>query len=231
MFAHLTGFSLPENKPSVEGAFQLLNDPMMYRLITSMAIALINDEDIELIVNGKFNMEYTASDVKMFLKYFFNLEDWTLRDRQRYVEKVEDPQLTRYYKIALKKDKNYLLWKLGAAPEQDFGKMMKDMLNDSYYNFKEQSDTKPELAQKWARIAVKIGDRIESYDKEVKGGSDGADFLANVEFKIKSVASNTKPKEENDDNAIEDDIPHIGDLEEEHPTLQSDKEEVEDEDE
>lgn len=215
MYSHFTNHVVDEDSAPVDGAFKLINDPMMYRLITSMAIALMDDQDIELIVNGKFNMEYTSEDIKMFLKYFFNLDGWALKERQDYVEKVKDPQLSQYYKIALKKDKGYLMWKLGAAPELDYGKMMKDMVTDSYYNFKEQGDVKPELAQKWARVAIKLTDKIEKYNKEKKG--DGAEsFMDNFEFEIKSVASE---KEEAGKEDIEDEIPHISDMQEDHPAL------------
>lgn len=74
-FVYFTNHSFPENVPSLDGAIKILNDPLMYRLITSMALALITDEDIELIVNGKYNMEYSSDDVKMFLKYFFNVSE------------------------------------------------------------------------------------------------------------------------------------------------------------
>ena len=75
MFCHFTGLQFPEKLDKVDGAFKLLNDPLMYRLITSMGLALITDEDIELIINGKFNMEYSAEDIKLFLKYFFNVSE------------------------------------------------------------------------------------------------------------------------------------------------------------
>lgn len=184
MFCHLTNFSFPERLPTVHRAFQLIDDPLMYRLVTSMALAKMNDEDIDLIVNGKFNMEYEASDIKMFLKYFFKVDDWTLRDRQKYVDRISDPSLLPYYKMALKGDKDYLLWKLGAAPEKDFGLMLKDMVHDSYYNFKEQSKVKPSIAQKWAGLAIKLTDRLDNLQKEEN--KSAANFLDNFEFKIKS---------------------------------------------
>lgn len=129
-------------------------------------------------------MEYEVEDVKMFLKYFFNVDDWTLRDRQNYVNGITDPNLLKFYKMALKGDKDYLLWKLGAAPEKDFGMMLKDMVHDSYYNFKEQSKVKPSVAQKWAGLAIKLTDRLDNLEKGDKKG--GANFFENYEFKIKS---------------------------------------------
>ncbi len=186
MFCHFTGFSFPEKLDSIDGAFKLLNDPLMYRLITSMALCLITDEDIELIINGKFNMEYSAEDVKLFLKYFFNVQDWTLRDRQMFVATITEPQLLKYYKIALKGDKEHLLWKLGVTPDKDFKDMLADMVHDSYYNFKEQSKIRPELAQKWAGLTIKLTERIDTLQKEE---SKGASLLEEIEFKIKTFSS------------------------------------------
>jgi len=184
MVCYLTNFSFPEKLNSPKKAFQLLNDPLMYRLITSMALGRITDEDIELIVNGKFNMEYEAEDIHLFLKYFFNVREWTLKDRQNYVKMINEPQLLKFYKMALKGDKDYLLWKLGAAPEKDFSLMLKDMVHDSYYNFKEQSKIRPDLAQKWGTLAIKLTDKIDKLETTKEKSS--AEFLENFEFKIKS---------------------------------------------
>ena len=41
----------------VSGSFKLLNDRLMYRLMTSLALANVNSEDIELIINGKYDID------------------------------------------------------------------------------------------------------------------------------------------------------------------------------
>jgi len=197
MFSHLTGFHINGDFISPKKAFQLISDPLMYRLVTALALARIDDQDIDMISNGKFNVEYAAEDIELFLKYFFNVSDWTLSERQQYVNNIEDPELNKYYKMALKGDKDYLLWKLGAAPEKDFGEMLRDMVNDSYYNFKEQSKIKPAVAQRWAGLAIKLTDRIDSLQKEDQ--KSAANFLENYEFKIKTnVEVFEKPKHLND---------------------------------
>lgn len=184
MFCYFTNFSFPEKMHDPKKAFELIDDPLMYRLITSLALTKVNDEDLEIIVNGKFNMDYSVEDIKIFLKYFFNTEGWTLKDRQDYVNTVTDQQLKPFYKMALKGDKDYLMWKLGAAPEKDFNMMLKDMIHDAYYNFKEQSKVKPDVAQRWANLTVKIADKIDNYEKDDKKSAQS--FLDNFDFKIKS---------------------------------------------
>lgn len=149
MYGHLFNvYSSAVTPVDIEGAFTLLGDPLMKRLVSSLAVANITTEDIELIVNGKYNVEYSHENIKLFLKYFFDVEDFTFADKKRLVEAVKDPDIKKFYKIALKGDKDYLLWKLGAAPDKSFDMMLRDMMSDSYYNFKERSRVDPELAQK-----------------------------------------------------------------------------------
>ena len=155
----------------------------MYRLITSLAFAKITDEDIELIVNGKYNIQYSSDDIEQFLYYFFDVANWSLARKKEYVEQVSSPDLKKFYKLALKGNKDYLVWKLGAAPDKSFDQMLRDMMTDSYYNFKERSKADPELAQKWGGLAVKLTDRLERLEKET---IDKKDLFDTVVFKLKS---------------------------------------------
>ena len=54
---------------SLEGALNLMNDRLMYRLMTSLALAGVQPEDIELIINGKYDVEYSSENVDQFLFY------------------------------------------------------------------------------------------------------------------------------------------------------------------
>jgi len=148
MFGYLYKISVPDGVEGIEGAFDILNDPLMYRLITSMALAKITDEDIELIVNGKYNIQYGSDDIEQFLYYFFDIASWSLARKKEYVNQISSPDLKKFYKLALKGNKDYLVWKLGAAPDKSFDQMLRDMMTDSYYNFKERAKSDPELAQK-----------------------------------------------------------------------------------
>lgn len=215
MFGHRFQVQLPMGTSGISGAYRILNDPLMYRLITSMALANVNDEDIELIVNGKYNIEYATEDIVEFLHYFFNVKDWTLVEKQKFVDAVKSSDLKNAYRLALKGDKDYLLWKLGAAPEKPFDEMLKDMMVDSYYNFKERSKADPDMAQKWGALAVKITDRLEKLEKET---TDRKDMFADIEFQIRD--DETAPHEKQNSSTtvnvkigtITSDIPHIENL-------------------
>lgn len=210
MFGYKFNFVLPEGVLGIAGAFKIINDPLMYRLITSMALANITDEDIELIVNGKYNIEYSSEDVTCFLHYFFNLKDWTIQDKLKFVESTIRPELKSAYNLALKGDKDYLLWKLGAAPDKSFDSMIRDMMVDSYYNFKERSKTDPELAQKWGTLAIKLTDRLEKLEKET---ADKKDMFTDIQFNIKrssSDASHDVPEPSSIN--INVTLPHLDDL-------------------
>lgn len=148
MYSHLTGFRVHKNMAGVEGALRLSEDPLMYRYITSLALARINDKDIELIVGSKFNPDYSVEDINLFLHYFFDVKSWSVKDKQEYVSKVTDPSLKEIYKDSLKHDKEYIMWKLGGKADLSIEEMMKDMAQDSYYNFKEKSRREPDEAQK-----------------------------------------------------------------------------------
>ena len=202
MFGHLFKVDVPSGTDGIDGAFKVMNDPLMYRLITSMALAGITDEDIELIVNGKYNIEYASEDIQEFLHYFFNVAEWSIGDKQDFVAQVEIPELKKFYKLALRGDKDYLLWKLGAAPDRSFDLMLRDMMTDSYYNFKERSKGDPDLAQRWGALAIKLTDRIDRLEKDT---GDKKDFFAEFNVKLKSY------REDQNDDKSSDDI-HISDL-------------------
>ncbi len=74
MFAYLYKVYTPKSVKGVKGSFEVVNDMLMYRLITSLALAKITEEDIELIVNGKFNIDYEHEDIESFLHYFFDVQ-------------------------------------------------------------------------------------------------------------------------------------------------------------
>jgi len=189
MFSYQFKIEVPRGTDGIKGAFKIMNDPLMYRLITSLALANITEEDIELIVNGKYNIEYSSEDVQEFLHYFFNVADWSVGDKQQYLAQVDTPELKKFYKLALKGDKDYLLWKLGAAPDKSFDSMLTDMMTDSYYNFKERAKGDPELAQRWGALAVKLTDRIERLEKDT---NDKKDFFAEFNVTLKNFRDDGK---------------------------------------
>lgn len=75
MFGFMFKTEVPSGTLGIQGAFNVMDDPLMYKLITSLALARITNEDIELIVNGKYNISYVAEDIQAFLHYFFNVKD------------------------------------------------------------------------------------------------------------------------------------------------------------
>lgn len=189
MVSYLRKLEMPNGTDGIEGAFRILEDPLMYRLITSLAIAKITNEDIELIVNGKYNINYTAEDIKEFLHYFFNVKSWSLSDKLEYIEAVVQPDLKRFYKLALKEDKDHLVWKLGAAPTKSFDTMLKEIVTDSFYNFKEMSRTNPDLAQKWGTLALRTVEKLEKLEQT---NNDKRDIFNEIMFKLNNTSKQDK---------------------------------------
>lgn len=93
------------------------------------------------------------------------------------------------------------MWKLGITPGKDFKEMLIEMTNDSFYNFKEQSGTRPESAQRWAQLSTRMMDKLD--DLEKKDEKDAKNFLGDIEFKIKAFAVQKD---------IKPDFKHLSDL-------------------
>lgn len=203
MFGYEFSTEVPYGTEGIQGAINIINDPLMYRLVTSLALAKITDEDIELIVNGKFNMSYSHEDIEQFLHYFFDVKGWNIKQKTSFVTEVADKALKRAYKLALDGDKDYLVWKLGAAPDKPVDEMLRDMVSDTYYNFKERSMSNPEDAQRWGALLVKLVDRAEKLDKDT---GTKQDIFASFEFNM----AQSNPR----DADIDETPRHISELEE-----------------
>lgn len=59
----------------------------------------------------------------------------------------DDKNLRYFYNIALENDQNFLLWKLDLAPQKSYDAMLREMMNDSFYSFKELARKNPGDAQ------------------------------------------------------------------------------------
>ena len=166
----------------VKGAFALLENVQLRILLYAMALAGTSAEDMELIVNGKFDINASSDDVDAFLYYFFNLKDFNYSEKVMLQDSfAKDVNTKRAFKLALKGDKNYMLWKLGAAPDKSFDQMLRDMLADSYYLFKEKALTDPETATKFGSLAVKLADRLE---RVIQNEQKANDLFSEVKFEL-----------------------------------------------
>jgi hypothetical protein len=198
------------NPKHMEGAYGILDDPTMHRLVTSLAIAKLEDEDIELLANGKFNITFTVEDIKLFLKYFFNLSTWSHKQRKAWVESILDKSYRQYYDIALTGEKEYLMWKLGVNPEVPFSSMLNEMKNDSFFNFKESAKLDSLSAQRWAAVVLKISDKMDKVAREERGEGNPLDDIL---FTIKvSNGSKLKIGGEADQDDLGMDFKHFSDL-------------------
>lgn len=176
----------------ISGAIDLVNDQDMFNKISSLALSNISDEEIELIVHGKYNIHYDETQIKAFLFYFFNVSGWILKDKKEYIALIKDDDLLTFYEMAIEGDKSYLMWKLGIAPQKTFEVMLQDMGSDAYYFFKEKSKRFPSEAQTWAGIFLRAIERAEKLqlDKDKSGDffKDLGDLLSRAnkgEIKIK----------------------------------------------
>ena len=172
MFGFRNSIQVAESIDGIKGSYKVINDKAIYRIITSLAMSGVIPEDIELIINGKYDIEYSSNDLDTFLYYFFNLDGWSHYDKEAYVTSVKDGQLRMFYAMALEEEKDYLMWKLGIASNKSFPQMLRDMRDDTFYNFKEQSNRNPEMAMKWGQLALKVDERLEKVEAELQAKSD-----------------------------------------------------------
>lgn len=139
MFGYKFNYQVSVNTEPVENAFEILNNTLMYRAISSLSLCNVPLSDIELVINAKYDLEYSSNDLDTFIHYFFQTEDWNYREKVQFVDIVEDRGLSSFYRIALDNERDYLLWKLELAPSVSFDNMLRDILHDCYFNFKEQA--------------------------------------------------------------------------------------------
>jgi hypothetical protein len=172
-----------------EGAFAILEDPRLVKIIRALALTGINPIDIELLVNGRYQISHESPDFQTFIKYFANFEEWNYPDREFFVEQVKDAE----YKITLKKaalkgDRHYLIWRLGLGndPNMSMEQIFSDMMADSYFTFKEAIKSRPDDAHKFAQLAIKLADRLDQSDSRKKETHNLLD-----ELKIKLIVENT----------------------------------------
>ncbi len=172
-----------ETKSAFKGAQRILEDPRMRRAIQSMALIKITDEDIELLLNARYDFNFTPDEINFFLDNYFDVLDWTLPQIKTVVDIEPNREFKEMYLLALKGDKNYLFWKLGLNPNKSYQEMLQDMMNDAYYLFKENSrpGKSSDLALKWSSIAIKVAEKLE---KSQKDDDDALNLFQTIELNL-----------------------------------------------
>lgn len=161
MFGYLFDQQIRRPIKGAEGALKLFDDAQMYRMITSMALANVPADEIELIIQSKIDINYDYDDIVEFLNYFFNIEGWSKKDKELHVSTITNTDLKRAYKDAIVGDKNKLFWKLKLTPSKDFDEMLREMSYDCFYKFKEHLNGDADTALKFATTADKLMNRLE----------------------------------------------------------------------
>jgi hypothetical protein len=174
-----------------EGALKMLEDPQLRKLVTALTLAGINPIDVELLVNARYHATFESQEFQLYIKYFANFEEWGYADKAFFVDnRIKDAEFKVILrKAALKPDRAYLIWKLGLGtdPNMSMEQIFTDMLADSYFTFKENIKIRPDDAQKFAQLAIRLSDRIDSSNDKKKEVTSFAEDLH-----IKLVVENTQ---------------------------------------
>lgn len=162
MYGYIFNRGVDVDVTPVEEAFSFLENRNIRTLLFAMSLAGMDSEEVELIINEKFEVNATSAGIDAFMFYFFNMDGFSYKEKEE-LEKgfTADVQSRRAFRWALKHDKQYMLWKLGANPNKSFDEMLRDMLTDSYFLFKEKSKSSIDDATKLGTLAVKLADRLE----------------------------------------------------------------------
>ena len=87
--------------------------------------------------------------------------------------------------------------------------MLRDMMVDSYYNFKERSKVDPDTAQRWGALAVKLTDRLERLEMET---GEKKDLFEAIQFQIDTLVVNTDDKSKKVSPLANGKIKHISEV-------------------
>ena len=110
MFGYLFDHQIRRPIAGAEGALRIFEDAQMYRMVTAMALANVEADEIELVIQSKLDISYDHDDIVEFLNYFFDVKGWSKKDKELYLTSVTDSDLKRAYKDAVSGDKNKLYW-------------------------------------------------------------------------------------------------------------------------
>jgi len=164
--------------------FKALNDPRLRRELQTMAMAGIDEADIELYANGRQGTAWDTEIFMLFFKYFFNVFSWSYEELEIYRQHEENKDLKRLYTMALKKDKDFVVYNLGLTPDRSFGSMLESLFRTSFYNFDENSRYNPDQSKKWGDLMLKAYDRIRDMENS---DSDSTDLYADLKINLKTI--------------------------------------------
>jgi len=161
------------NTDPIKEAFEMLANNNIRIMLYAMALAEVSLSDIELVINEKFDINVSSVGVSTFMDYFFNLKDFTFAEKQELEKSFStDVSTRRIFKVALRGNKDYTLWKLGAPGNKSLDSMLREMMTDSFYSFKEKSKNDSDVAIKFGNLALKLADKIDRIDEAANKADD-----------------------------------------------------------
>ena len=187
MYYYLKKKSHDEDISGPEGAFKILDNIKLRRVVESLSFAGFKREELDLICASRLDVNFEPRDYLAYVQYFANFEGWKHSDKHLYVGETKDAVLRSYLKTALEQDNNYLLWKLELAPNKSFDDMLTEMMEDCFYYFKEKMEVQPEEATKFATLAIRIADKIANIKEDT-----GSKKTVLDEIQLKLTAKTSK---------------------------------------
>lgn len=155
---------------------QILNHPVMRVALECCLVAKLTIDEISQLLPSVYSLALSPESVMIYQKYFFDFENMRKKDWQSFLTQIAEDRYThaRLF-FALTKPQEEVLHAVGLPSRQQFGTMLKNVMNTSYYRFeyyvRQQSPDAQEEARKWANLMMNAGVRHEKF-----GSTDATDF-------------------------------------------------------
>jgi hypothetical protein len=144
----------------------ILNDVNLRRWIQPLVLGNIDTGLIYVLVSTKTDKLYDEGAFADFINYFFNLKDFSVKDKYDLYTRETDPRTKGFYELALNYEKDKLIWKLGFTPDVSVETIVRTVATESMMKFKESFDE--DKAAKLGTLALKAADKLQELDGEKK---------------------------------------------------------------
>lgn len=157
---------LPGYGITVKEVMDLVNDQTIRKWIHVMALGNIDPGLIYVLVSSKTDKLYDEGSFYEYINYFFNLEDFTIKEKYELAQKETNLEQRRLFDLALKYEKDELLWELGFTPDLSVEFIVKGVAAESYMKFKHASDE--DKSARLGALVLKAVEKLKELDAESK---------------------------------------------------------------
>lgn len=160
---------------------KILNHPVMRVALECCLVARISSEELEQMLPPVYHLGCSAETIKLYTKYFFDIENMVKSDWQSYLSIISADRYS-YTRIfaALTKGRDEVMHLVGMPTKVQFSTMLKNIMNTAHYKFEHysrlQGDEAQAEARAWGKMMIAAGEKHEKF-----GATDATDFARFVQ--------------------------------------------------